>query len=377
MSRTVNDNLTSWEWGALDSLCNLADGHSHQSQNSKQLDLVRNLPALFNVAETQMQTEIQREFESAFFGHAKQPKYAYLGPPLYHYSSSISIEVVANYLRLTKKSVALLHPTFDNIPSILRRHGIALQPIEEEWIHNPEKAFLQIGAHALFLVLPNNPTGLDIGQRTFESIVHICKERGLLLILDFSFRFFSSLTEWDQYEILIDSGIDFITIEDTGKTWPTLDLKIGITLASPSIYNQLQRITDDFLLNVSPFIFTLIANYISLENASTVEGSPRETVQKNRAILRSIMATTPIKAANRTSEISVEWLKLPQGWNSVDFCKWLYTKNISILPGAPFYWADQVKGHRFVRVALLRPEEMFLRGVSALRDEIIEYSHRL
>lgn len=372
-STLTRDKLTAWEWSALDGPCNIADGHSHQGQNSAQLDIVNNLSSLFQEAERTTQTALQENFCAQFFELAGQRFSRKFAPPLYHYSSSVSVEVVANYLRRDGKSVALLHPTFDNIPAILIRHGVKLVALEEQQFLNPSQLVESLSADAIFLVLPNNPTGFELTRTQFQSIVRSCKRRGILIILDFSFRFFSSLTKWDQYEILYSNQCDFIGIEDTGKTWPTLDLKIGFIVSSPSIYPELASITDDVLLNVSPFIFALLTEYISAEGQIPRQHTIRQIAKSNRMILRSALKTTALEVFNPSSRISVEWLKLPHSWNSMRFCEWLETKQISVLPGTPFFWYQPKRGDSFIRVALMRPQPFFRDAVSKLSSASIEY----
>src|SRR5690606_32578789 len=126
--------------------------------------------------------------------------------------------------------------------------------------------------------------------------------------------------------------------EDTGKTWPTLDLKLGIMLTSKSLYSKLQDINNDFLLNVSPFIFKLLTKYIRVESSATLNLSPQKTIQHNRQLIQHVLQKTPLKVVSPASLLSVEWIQLPPGWKSSAFSAWLQKKGIFVLPGIPFYW---------------------------------------
>ncbi len=367
------NKLTSWEWKGLDEGFNIADGHAHQKQDPAYLKIIDKLPELFRASERGNQKEIQKKFEHVFFGQAGQNWYKNLQPPLYQTACSLSIEVVANYLRLTKKSVALLHPTFDNLADILKRHGIPMTPLDEKEILNPEKTLKNLQTDALFLVCPNNPTGTEITKEQFQSLVQFCKKHKKILILDCSFRSYSHFTLWDQYEILDKSAIDFIVLEDTGKTWPTLELKIGIMLASKSLYSHLADITNDFLLNVSPFSFNLLTQYITAEKNDTSFYGPRKIAAENRKQLEKILKNLPLTMENPASSLSVAWIKLPKKWRATKFCKWLGENNVHVLPGPPFFWNNPEKGESYIRIALLRPKEAFKKALSRLQFATIRY----
>ncbi|HRN69914.1 MAG TPA: pyridoxal phosphate-dependent aminotransferase [Candidatus Woesebacteria bacterium] len=368
----MRNKLTSWEWKALTSDCNLADGHAHQEQNAKQLSIINELPAFYLNSEKESQDKLQERFAKNFFTLAGQLSYKKFPDPLYHYACSIAIETVANYLRLTNKSVAMIHPTFDNLADILKRHKVPLLPIEEEEIKSICKGTYDSSkVDALFLVCPNNPTGLELTQKEFMQIVNYCKNNNKLLILDLSFRFYSNYVKWDQYEILYKSGVDFVCLEDTGKTWPTLDMKLGIIVSSNSIYESLKDITNDFILNVSPFIFQLINKYLEVEKNERV--SVIEIIMKNRKILKEAIINSPLKIVNQNSILSVEWIQLPPGWKATNFCKWLEKNKIFVLPGLPFYWNDNSRGESYIRIALARPEGFFKLAIEKLSTLATEY----
>ncbi|MBI3384654.1 aminotransferase class I/II-fold pyridoxal phosphate-dependent enzyme [Candidatus Gottesmanbacteria bacterium] len=365
--------LTTRQRRALKFEYDLSTGHAKQYQNEIQEAIIKKIPELFVQTQILTQAEIQEKFAEKFFNLAGQKSYKKLKPPLYHFSCSMSIEVVVNYLRTKNKQVGLIHPTFDNIGDILKRHNINLFPIEEEFLTNIDKLALTLPStvDTLFLVCPNNPTGQELTREQFAKIVELCQKRHLLLILDFSFRFLSDFKVWDQYELLLKSGIEFVAIEDTGKTWPTMELKIGILAAPEPIYTSLEVITDDMLLNVSPVIFLLLTKYIEAENKEAL--SIENVVNNNREILRTALQSTPLTVFNERSRVSVEWVKLPEGWQSSHLSWWMEERGIHLLPGSPFFWNDYQKGEGYIRFALARPPSLFQKAISELQRLINEY----
>ncbi|MEV3985329.1 aminotransferase class I/II-fold pyridoxal phosphate-dependent enzyme [Nonomuraea sp. NPDC049758] len=367
----VADSLTRHEWAGLMNRHNLADGHARQAQTAKMSHLLTRLPELYELSESTPQLAVQRRFEEAFYRRAGQPSVAARKvAPLHHYSSSLSIEIVANYLREQGLQVGLLDPTFDNIPAILRRHGVPLRPVGEDIFADPADPSFYAGHDAIFLITPNNPTGIDPSPDVLRTIAKQCRDRDLLLIVDFSFRFFSEhLATWDQYAFFESIGVRYIGIEDTGKTWPTLDLKIGSLVADARPHARLQEITDDLLLNVSPFIFTLISEYVDADK----ESSSRHVARANRAHLERLMEGGPVTVTPAEGPMSVAWLRLPGGWQAGELCDWLIGQGISVLPGSPFHWSDGSRGEGHVRIALMRPEPVFEEGAKALAAAFDQY----
>jgi len=331
---------------------------------------------LADAAESAGQLQLQTEFALQYFSLAGQREYVNF-PGLFCYSCSIGIEVVANYLRLTGCSVSLIHPSFDNVADILKRHRVALTAIEEEQITNLTFLSSRTQANALFIVQPNNPTGWELSREQFRDIARYCEANGTLLVLDFSFRFFSRGRYWDQYEILRDSGVSFIALEDTGKTWAAHDLKVCMLLSSPDLAEALRDINNDLLLNVSAFTLAILANMISLDAARGVTPSLTDAVKENRMALHEAVSDGTLTVASRGSTISVEWLRLPHHWDSVQFCWWLRRQGIHILPGSPFFWNDLSAGKNYVRVALAREPSFFTQAVNQLKPLVARFAGSL
>lgn len=364
-------SLTRHEWGGLTNKFNLADGHARLGQSAEMREIVRQMPEVFTTAGQRSQIALEREFAKAYFTLASQPSVLERELPLLqHYSSSLAIETVANVLRRRGMRVGVLHPTFDNIPAILRRHGVNLKVVSERIFSHPADQEFYRDVDALLLVVPNNPTGADPGIDILERIALACKAAGLLLILDFSFRFFSRhLATSDFYAFLAGHNVAHIGIEDTGKTWPTLDLKVGTLIADASCHAELQAVTDDLLLNVSPFVFALLTEYIHRDGAR----SSLRVEERNRALLSDALSGAAVALVDAPGPMGVAWLRLPDGWVDVDVVDWLTSEGVAVLPGSPFFWADRGAGASYLRVAMMRPENEFARGVSALVEALSRY----
>lgn len=146
---------------------------------------------------------------------------------------------------------------------------------------------------------------------------------------------------------------------------------MGITVASESVYYDIRDITNDFLLNVSPFIFRLLTEYISLEKNPKI--SAQQVIKENRKVLRENLIETPLQIINPNTCLSVEWIKLPNNWKCSEFCEWLDKEDIHVLPGIPFYWNDHKKGESYIRIALARPTDFFKEAAKRLAEKTLEY----
>ncbi|WP_219639562.1 pyridoxal phosphate-dependent aminotransferase [Cohnella sp. CFH 77786] len=366
-------NLTRYESIGINRTFNLADGHAHQPQSVSQRQIVGRLPELFDEAEYARQSDLEEEFRGLFYGLAGQRTAATLPRALCCYSASLSTDLIATYAASRGLRVALLHPCFDNLATIMKRREVPLVPLSEQQL-SPERlddTFANLAADAVFLTLPNNPTGFEMSREAWERLVSLCGRFDKLLILDFTFRFFSRQPFWDQYELLEQSGIRYLAVEDTGKTWPTQDLKCSILAMSPDLHADILELHNDILLNVSPFILRLLNEYLKDTEREGLPSAIWATIDRNRQMVREAIDSTFLFPENPDSTISVEWLRIRNpSIRSVDLVDRLHGHGLGILPGDHFYWADLSEGERFVRFALARSPEMVERACSILREGI-------
>jgi enduracididine biosynthesis enzyme MppP len=262
--------------------------------------------------------------------------------------------------------VAMIHPTFDNIPDILRGMGMTLLPLTEEALLDGS-AEIPRGVQVLFITTPNNPTGWVLPREQLAHWARVCSAAGIILALDTSFRGFDSRAQYDHFEILVRAGCRYVVIEDTGKLWPTLDLKAGFLVFPPGEQLPLRRIYTDILLGVSPLILLLI-KYFAEDARDDGLNELHRFVHSNRVLLRSRLAGVPsLSFPDCRSRISVERIALPAGTAGSIMWQALRRQNVHVLPCRQFHWADPQAGERFVRVALGRPPEVICAAAAAIR----------
>jgi aspartate/methionine/tyrosine aminotransferase len=219
-------NLTGYEIETLPRAYNLTDGHAFRPWSAAEEAIIDRSTQLFKNSDRRMQVEIEREYIRDFSELGKQTWEPQALGYLVCFTASMAFEIVANYLRLNHLSVSLIEPCFDNLADIFRRHQIPLRPFPDVLLEAPQETFERalsgIDSDAICLVTPNNPTGMMLTENNLRCVVKFCKESGKLLILDNCFRaYIPRNLVYDQYQIVLDAGIDAFLVEDTGKTWPT------------------------------------------------------------------------------------------------------------------------------------------------------------
>jgi aspartate/methionine/tyrosine aminotransferase len=351
--------LTFTELLGLQADHNLADGHARHALTDAQLNVVEQLPSIFRHAYNLPQQAVEERFLESFF-EAHGENTAALPPCILFYSASVAIHAVARLLATEARSVALLTPTFDNLHDLIVAQGIKVCPIEEHALVSIAEGRSLPDVGAIFLVLPNNPTGFQLSPGELFALAEAIAARNLLLIIDLSFRYFDRAKR-DIYRILQRAGCRFVCIEDTGKSIPALDIKIGITVADTTTNPTLIDIAEDLLLNVSPFHLEFLRRLIEADDRS----ANLRTIQRNRATLAASLPALRLETAGINPTLSVDWLRAIDGGDYAARLQLaLQEAGVVVLPGSPFYWDDPRRGNAYLRVALAREPNAFSNSIA-------------
>ncbi len=331
-----------------------------------------NLSVIFKDTSREKLPELEDTFLREFYTLAGQ---TYDPATLEHFlctSASMVLEIVANYARLNQQSVTLIEPCFDNLADIFRRHKVSLTPLPDEVIacETLDSYLVKDTSSAICIVSPNNPTGTTLTPKDLAILVEHCEKTKKLLIIDSSFRHYHPGYTWDQYGILRESSADYLVIEDTGKTWPTQELKLGILAASTRLQKDMYLIYTDMLLHVSPFIVTLLTECVK-HSQKLALADVRKTVQENRKTLYAALQGTILTPCEQPF-MSVSWLQVAGGYTASQVQKNLAAANVYLLPGTYFYWSERPKGERYLRVALARDQTMFREASAIMRKSLLD-----
>lgn len=372
-------DLTQHEIQALRTKFNLADAHTHQRQSASQHRIVSRLPELWYEAEEGLQATYEQKFLQAFFRLHRQPTALARNKTLLSYAASISTMVVGMYLKRQRMAVTLVEPCFDNLYDVLANMDVPLYPIDESALHDPDRIYAElkrrVRTDALFLVDPNNPTGhtlLQHGRRGFEEVVRFCKDHNKLLVIDFCFASFTlfdaELARFDIYELLESSGVSYLAIEDTGKTWPVQDAKAAMVTASDDIREDVYNLHTSVLLNVSPFVLNMLTQYVEDSTADRL-ASVREVLTVNRDAVRKALDGSILEYQEPLAKVSVAWARInhPE-LTATELQRLLSAEGVYVLPGRYFYWSQPGKGESHVRLALAREPELFADAMVRMRE---------
>lgn len=366
---TVLANLTAMEVDALTDLdggLNLTDGHARLDLTPEQAAIVDRIPEMFVEATKRAFPAIEEAAHTAFLraiGQHSAP--VGTGRILSCYSSTLATDIVARALP-ADATVAVLHPTFDNIADLFLTRGLKLVPLAEEEML--DQVWPGPPASAVVITLPNNPTGLVTPEGHMRSLAEHAVRHGQTVIIDASFRGQVRDAQYDTYAVLDAAGTDWITIEDTGKLWPTHELKIGMLAYSERTTLPIERAFSESMLAASPVVLQLVEALA----ADWIDGGyerARALVERNRSTVREAIGSVGLRLADPDSQISVARIALPvDGPDSSALYENLVGRGVHVLPCVPFYWADPASGLRTIRISLARPHETVRAAAATLAD---------
>ena len=360
--------LTEEEVLVLSEEYNLADGHAYRGWNQAEAAIIDAVAETFRRVNRRNRKKIESDYLDCFFALTRQTLRADRFDFCLCFTASAALEAIANYLRINGLSVALIEPCFDNLHDILVRHNVPLSVFPDEMM-DAEGDLLEahlrgISNDAIFLVSPNNPTGKQIRRENFARLIDFCKTKRKILILDATFRFYlPDVDVYDQYQMLASADIDCILVEDTGKTWPTLEIKAPFFSVSHRLAGSIAHVYSDFLLHVSPVAVALMTDFLRLPRQSGL-GYIQDVIAINRRILYEDLRGTflqPVEA----DFMCIAWLRIMTPLKALELKERLARGNVHVLAGNQFFWSDPRKGDNFIRVALSRDTMMF-RKASAL-----------
>ncbi len=376
--------LTDFEVSGLHANVCLADGHAYHDLHPDFERIVDGLPTIWRDAAKLSIPEAEQRFNQSYSSLIK-------APILFDYphfricpTASNSIDLVAAVLKHLQLNTVMIEPTFDNLSLLIRRRGVPLQHVSDKVLFDAAEAneiesrLPQLQQFdALFLVHPNNPTGLILSEYAFKNIIDFCKRHDIVMIVDNCFRMHRRQF-FNDYELLISKSVKFITFEDTGKVWSTQDLKASLVYFSEHLSTLFNEIYNEVYLCVSNFTLGIISHFFETTAATGIDNTLWNLVDTRRDLLRTAIAGSllSIPSIAMDSTLPVEWLTYAgANKNDLSICRDLRLLDLAVLPGRQFYWNSTQNPHhqKFIRISLMKREPLFLNGLTILKS----YCNRL
>jgi aspartate/methionine/tyrosine aminotransferase len=227
----------------------------------------------------------------------------------------------------------------------------------------------------VFLVSPNNPTGFRLNRAEFAELCNLCAKLDKLLVVDLTFRFYAE-EPYDEYEILHSSGVKYFTIEDTGKTWPTHDLKASLLAYSPDVASLARQIYEEIFLCSSGFALSLFAELFHITSEEGVEKCILDEARRRRGQVDAALAGTRYRSTSGRGAVvlPLAWLDCEDsGLSDLEVTDGLRSTGIAVLPGRHFYWNHHPsRRSNFIRLSLLRPDDVLRDGLDAIGRHLPE-----
>ena len=366
-------SLTEMQLAGIGTAVNVAEGYPRQRLTASQRAIVGRFPELMQDALDLGFRELEERAHAAFFGALGQASAPVgSGRLTSFYSSSQALDVVARCLQETVDSVAVVTPTLDCIPALLRAWRLEVVPVSESALFAADPfAAIEGSPGAMVIANPNNPTGEHLDPAALTALANACAARGVILVIDQCFRAFDTRTQYDAYDCLDATGVEYVIVEDTGKLWPVSGLKLGFLCTSIGTRLRVAEAMADVLLTASPFVARVVEE-LSKDMAAGGLDQMHELIARNRALIGDAMETCDEAAlADGDSRVSVSRIELTEP-TATRLWGRLLRHGVHTVPCRPFYWANPEAGEFFLRVALSRNPEDVEQAAVAIRDQVAE-----
>ncbi|EJF75377.1 hypothetical protein HWV54_05280 [Bartonella alsatica] len=106
------------------------------------------------------------------------------------------------------------------------------------------------------------------------------------------------------------SGVKYVIIEDSGKTFPTQDMKASLMLFHSELKSAIQQIYEEIFLCVSPFSLEVITRIVEQASEIGLEEVLWKEVDIRRTNFRNILNQTNLEIAKKSvaSIMLLEWI---------------------------------------------------------------------
>ncbi len=241
---------------------------------------------------------------SAYASHVADLYGAHLGPENVAITSGCNeaFAVAAMLVAQAGDNVLVPTPWYFNHQTTLAMMGIAPRPLPglapNGFVPRAQDAEALIDARtrAIALVTPNNPTGAIYPAETIAAFARLCRERGVWLILDETYRDFRAepgaphglLARGSEEE---DWGGNVIQLYSFSKSYAVPGHRLGAMLAAPAIIREIAKILDN--LQICPARAGQSALAWAIPNLGEWRATNRDDILARGGVFRDAMSRHP------------------------------------------------------------------------------------
>ncbi len=149
--------------------------------------------------------------------------------------------------------VLLPTPWYFNHKMWLDMTGVHAIPLPTNAQMIPEvdtaRALLSSRTRAIVLVTPNNPTGAEYPAETLTAFRDLCREHGIALVIDETYRDFHSLSG-APHDLFTDPdwGDTVIDLYSFSKAYRLTGHRVGAIIASPAVLAEIEKFQDTTII---------------------------------------------------------------------------------------------------------------------------------
>ena len=349
---------------------NVAEGYPRFAFTPTQRAIVERLPRMMLDAQATPFAALEANAQWALLlGLGQRTAPVGTGRIMSYYAAGVAIDIVGRVLAARTGTVAVIHPTLDCLPALIHGRGPRVVPIPEARLRrrDPLADFEPVGG--LYIANPNNPSGGVLDPDHLRRLAESCARRNVALAIDACFRAFDLEAQYDMYEVLDATGVDYVVIEDTGKLWPLGGVRLAFLAFPEHSTLGIPEASADLLMNAPPFA-ALVVEAFARDMADGGLAVIQERLAANRAILRDALAGSPAELADGHSKVSMSLIRMPKGLPSTRLWGRLLRRGVHAVPGRPIWWARPREGERYLRIALAREPEVIEAAGREIRAEL-------
>ncbi len=360
--------LTQMQLLGVGSDTNVAEGYPRMALTPSQQSIVDDFPDILQAALATPFSTTETRAHSAFFGALGQHRAPIAsGRIISFYSSTVAIDVAVAAIARRGGRVGLVHPVIDCIPAIMIGRGLALTPLSEQSLRSADPLHGHDDLTAVFTASPNNPTGTVWNESQLARLASACADRGVVLVIDQCFRAFDRRAQFDSYEVLDRSGVEYVVVEDTGKLWSIGGIKLGILAWGATTRLDITELASDILLTAPPFSAAVVERFALDMAVGGLDHLHAMIAANRRIVAEELEGCRSAAIADGDSRASVSRIRLEPGLTSTSLWGQLLREGVHAVPCRPFYWAHHRVGERYLRIALARDPDVVRRAVRAVR----------